>query len=162
MNLPECGVSTATRRGSGPRSGGGRGRADMHIHTLYSDGTASVAQVLEHVEHRTDLDVVAITDHERIDGAGYPQQLAGGAIPLEARILAVADAYEAMTADRPYRRALPVAAAREELRKGAGTQFDHDVVAAFERVLDRAEPGFVATLDATAPAAERGGRVAAS
>lgn len=69
MNLPEGGVSTATQRGSGPRSGGERGRADMHIHTLYSDGTASVAQVLEHVEHRTNLDVVAITDHERLDGA---------------------------------------------------------------------------------------------
>ena len=52
-----------------PRAGGHRGRADMHIHSLYSDGTASVRQILDHVEHRTTLDVVAITDHERIDGA---------------------------------------------------------------------------------------------
>jgi predicted metal-dependent phosphoesterase TrpH len=66
---PDRAVSRAQRRGTGPRSGGDRGRADMHIHSLYSDGTASVAQILEHVEHRTDLDVIAITDHERIDGA---------------------------------------------------------------------------------------------
>ncbi|HEX5040487.1 MAG TPA: PHP-associated domain-containing protein [Candidatus Limnocylindria bacterium] len=53
----------------GPRSGGSRGRADLHLHSLYSDGTASVAEILDHVEGSTDLDVVAITDHERIDGA---------------------------------------------------------------------------------------------
>jgi hypothetical protein len=62
-------ISEGRRRGTGPRSGGERGRADMHIHSLYSDGTASVAQILDHVERHTDLDVVAITDHERIDGA---------------------------------------------------------------------------------------------
>lgn len=52
-----------------PRHGGERGKADMHLHTLYSDGTASVRQLLDWVELRTDLDLVAITDHERIDGA---------------------------------------------------------------------------------------------
>jgi predicted metal-dependent phosphoesterase TrpH len=62
-------VSVGRRRGDGPRSGGERGRADMHIHSLYSDGTASVQAILDHVEQATDLDVVAITDHERIDGA---------------------------------------------------------------------------------------------
>ena len=51
------------------RNGGEHGKADMHLHTLYSDGTASVQAVLDHVERSTDLDVVAITDHERIDGA---------------------------------------------------------------------------------------------
>ena len=51
------------------RSGGDHGKADMHLHTLYSDGTAGVQAVLDHVEARTDLDLVAITDHERIDGA---------------------------------------------------------------------------------------------
>lgn len=51
------------------RAGGDVGKADMHLHTLYSDGTASVRAVLDHVESRTDLDVIAITDHERIDGA---------------------------------------------------------------------------------------------
>ena len=52
-----------------PRSGAERGMADMHLHTLYSDGTAKVRALLDHVEHRTRLDVIAITDHERIDGA---------------------------------------------------------------------------------------------
>ena len=52
-----------------PRSGGELAKADMHLHTLYSDGTASVRQVLDHVEAATDLDLIAITDHERIDGA---------------------------------------------------------------------------------------------
>lgn len=52
-----------------PRNGGQLGKADMHLHTLYSDGTASVQAVLDHVERSTDLDVVAVTDHERIDGA---------------------------------------------------------------------------------------------
>ncbi len=67
-----------------------------------------------------------------------------------------------MTADRPYRRALAVDVARGELRGGAGSQFDLDVVAAFERVLERTQIPFVATLDASAPAAVRGGRVASS
>ncbi len=51
------------------RNGGELGKADMHLHTLYSDGTASVRQLLDHVERATDLDVIAITDHERVDGA---------------------------------------------------------------------------------------------
>jgi predicted metal-dependent phosphoesterase TrpH len=49
--------------------GGGRGKADLHLHTLYSDGTARLADLLDWIEHRTDLDLVAITDHDRIDGA---------------------------------------------------------------------------------------------
>ncbi|MDQ4034786.1 MAG: phosphotransferase [Chloroflexota bacterium] len=55
--------------GGRPRGGAELGKADMHLHTLYSDGTASVQAVLDHVEAHTDLDVIAITDHERIDGA---------------------------------------------------------------------------------------------
>lgn len=64
-----AGISVGRRRGRGPRSGREHGRADTHIHSLYSDGTASVQAILDHVEHHTDLDVIAITDHERIDGA---------------------------------------------------------------------------------------------
>jgi HD-GYP domain-containing protein (c-di-GMP phosphodiesterase class II) len=74
--------------------------------------------------------------HERWDGAGYPHRLAGVAIPLESRILAVADAYEAMTAARPYRtEPLSEAAACAELRRHAGGQFDPDVVDVFLGVL---------------------------
>jgi predicted metal-dependent phosphoesterase TrpH len=52
-----------------PRGGGTRAKADMHLHTLYSDGTAGIEALLDHIEHQTDLDLVAITDHERLDGA---------------------------------------------------------------------------------------------
>jgi predicted metal-dependent phosphoesterase TrpH len=58
-----------------PRNGGERGKADLHLHTLYSDGTATVAKVLDWVQKRTDLDLVAITDHERIDGALRAREL---------------------------------------------------------------------------------------
>jgi putative nucleotidyltransferase with HDIG domain len=68
--------------------------------------------------------------HERFDGRGYPDGLAGRAIPLEARIVGCCDAFSAMTTDRPYRAALPVAEAVAELRACAGTQFDPDVVRA--------------------------------
>ena len=105
------------------------------------------SRILEHANLR-DIGTWVLAHHERVDGMGYPQGLAGHAIPLEARVLAVADAFEAMTADRPYRSALPVAVARDELRNGAGTQFDADVVSAFERVLDRRQPPYRATLGA--------------
>jgi putative nucleotidyltransferase with HDIG domain len=75
--------------------------------------------------------------HERWDGTGYPDRLAGRAIPLGARIVAVCDAYRAMTENRPYRAALPEAEARNELEQGAGAQFDPDCVEAFMRALDR-------------------------
>jgi diguanylate cyclase (GGDEF)-like protein len=78
-----------------------------------------------------------LTHHERPDGLGYPNGLAGDEIPLEARILAVADAYEAMTSDRVYRTAMSPGEARLELERNAGTQFDEDVVGAFLGVLDR-------------------------
>ena len=69
--------------------------------------------------------------HERWDGRGYPDGLAGEAIPLGARIIAVADSFDAMTSDRPYRDALPREVAIEELRRCSGTQFDVRVVQAF-------------------------------
>ena len=77
-----------------------------------------------------DLRAWILAHHERPDGLGYPRGLGASEIPLEARILAVADAYEAMTADRVYRPALGEEAARAELEAGAGTQFDAPVVAA--------------------------------
>jgi putative nucleotidyltransferase with HDIG domain len=75
--------------------------------------------------------------HERWDGAGYPDRLAGTAIPLGARIVSVCDAYRAMTEDRPYRAALAETEARNELEQGAGAQFDADCVRALLRALDR-------------------------
>ena len=78
--------------------------------------------------------------HERYDGRGYPDGLAGEDIPMLARILAVADSYEAMTNDRVYRRAIGRWRARDELRRNAGTQFDAAVVEAFLRAVERAQP----------------------
>jgi diguanylate cyclase (GGDEF)-like protein len=77
--------------------------------------------------------------HERPDGAGYPLGLSGDDVSLEARILAVADSYEAMTSDHPYRAALPEQAARDELWRHRDTQFDGTVVDALMRVLDLAD-----------------------
>ncbi len=73
--------------------------------------------------------------HENYDGSGYPDGLVGEDIPIGARIIRVADAFDAMTNDRPYRKAEPVAVAVSELLKGKGTQFDPEVVDAFLRVL---------------------------
>ncbi|MFF0577144.1 HD-GYP domain-containing protein [Streptosporangium saharense] len=75
--------------------------------------------------------------HERQDGKGYPMGLAGEEIPEFARIIAVADAFDSMTSDRSYRGARPVEVAMAELRKGAGTQFDPEMVVAFTRAVDR-------------------------
>ncbi|HTO73123.1 MAG TPA: HD domain-containing phosphohydrolase [Gemmatimonadales bacterium] len=69
--------------------------------------------------------------HERMDGRGFPDGLVADRIPLEARIVCVADAFDAMTSSRPYRNSLTPAEAYEELRRSAGTQFDPEVVAAF-------------------------------
>jgi len=83
-----------------------------------------------------DLRAWILAHHERLDGTGYPYGLRGDDIPVEARILAVADAYEAMTADRTFRPALGAEAARAELAAGAGSQFDRELVDAFLRALD--------------------------
>jgi diguanylate cyclase (GGDEF)-like protein/putative nucleotidyltransferase with HDIG domain len=100
------------------------------------------AQILEHPSF-TDIRHWVGAHHERPDGSGYPLGLHGDALPLEARILAVADAYEAMTSDRSYRSSIGHQSAREELQRHAGTQFDPLVVKAFLTCLahdsDRAE-----------------------
>ncbi|MET8680578.1 HD-GYP domain-containing protein [Streptomyces sp. NPDC004647] len=75
--------------------------------------------------------------HERLDGRGYPYGLSGGEIPEFARVVAVADAFDAMTSTRSYRRARPVATAVRELRRCAGAQFDPRMVRALARALDR-------------------------
>ena len=74
--------------------------------------------------------------HERWDGNGYPDRLAGTAIPIESRIVAICDAWHAMTSDRPYRKAMSKADARAELTRCSGSQFDPDVLLAFLRSID--------------------------
>ncbi|WP_029214839.1 bifunctional diguanylate cyclase/phosphohydrolase [Kallotenue papyrolyticum] len=89
--------------------------------------------------------------HERWDGLGYPDGLAGEAIPLLARIIAVADAYAAMTSERPYRRARQPHEALRELQRCAGTQFDPAVVAAMHQLAARAMPASDDALRVVAP-----------
>lgn len=86
-----------------------------------------------------ELGRIVAAHHERWDGGGYPRRLAGEAIPLEARILSVVDAYDAMTSPRVYRQPLSHEEARAELERCAGRQFDPVVVAAFLQVLDGRE-----------------------
>jgi two-component system, cell cycle response regulator len=84
----------------------------------------------------TDIASWIAAHHERPDGRGYPRGLYLGQIPLQARILAVGDSFEAMTNDRAYKSAMPESDAREELRNNAGVQFDVEVVEAFIALLD--------------------------
>jgi HD-GYP domain-containing protein (c-di-GMP phosphodiesterase class II) len=83
------------------------------------------------------IGVVVRASHERWDGGGYPDGLAGEAIPLAARIVAACDAWNAMQTDRSYRKALPFEVALDELHRNAGTQFDPRVVAALAAVVTR-------------------------
>jgi len=88
-------------------------------------------QLLERIPFLRDAIPVVYHHHERWDGTGYPEGLAGSAIPLAARIFAVADAFDALTVDRPYSTAVSMAAARERIREASGTHFDPEVVATF-------------------------------
>lgn len=93
-------------------------RAIIEGHPSLGESILRRARQLEHIIP------AVLHHHERWDGGGYPEGLAGEEIPFLARILAIADAYDAMTTDRPYREALTVEAALEEVRAGAGRQFD--------------------------------------
>lgn len=92
-------------------------------------------RILKHVDEYSEIATIVRHHHERIDGQGYPDGLAGDDIPLVSRIIAVADAYNAMTSDRPYRDAMPSRVARLRLAQAVGSQFDTAVVAAFEAIL---------------------------
>lgn len=92
-------------------------------------------RILAKVEDYSEIATIVRHHHERWDGQGYPDGLAGEEIPLIARIIAAADAYNAMTSDRPYRDAMPSRVARLRLAQGVESQFDTTVIAAFEAVL---------------------------
>jgi two-component system cell cycle response regulator len=101
----------------------------MREHTIVGDRILSAAPALE------DAAKLVRASHERYDGAGYPDQLRGEEIPLGARIVAVCDAFHAMTSDRPYRPALSVREALDELDRCAGAQFDPNVVRVFAAIV---------------------------
>jgi len=96
-----------------------------------------------HADFERGVEIV-LHHHERWDGAGYPAGLKGTAIPFGARVIAVADSYDAMTSDRPYRRGIPATKAAAILREERGTQWDETLVDAFLR-------GIADRLDASAP-----------
>jgi putative nucleotidyltransferase with HDIG domain len=92
-------------------------------------------RILANVDSYHEVATIVRHHHERFDGGGYPDGLKGRDIPLLARIVAVADAYNAMTSDRPYRDAMPSRVARLRLAQAVESQFDTSVVVAFEAVL---------------------------
>jgi HD-GYP domain-containing protein (c-di-GMP phosphodiesterase class II) len=100
-------------------------RQEVERHPLVGE------QILQPVEFLERVRPLVRSCHERWDGSGYPDGLAGEGIPLGARVILVCDAHDAMTRDRPYRSALPAGAAREEIRAFAGRQFDEKVATAF-------------------------------
>jgi putative nucleotidyltransferase with HDIG domain len=99
-------------------------------------------RILRNVDDYSEIADVVRSHHERIDGMGYPDGIHGDDIPLLARIIGVADAYDAMTSDRPYREALPSRVARMRLAQAVGTQFDTGVVAAFEAILATSDENY--------------------
>jgi putative two-component system response regulator len=94
-------------------------------------------QIVEEIEELTRVADVIRHHHERMDGSGYPDGLRGEAIPLASRIIMVTDAYEAMTANRSYRKGLGHDVALRELREKSGSQFDSELVKVFIRVVER-------------------------
>jgi putative nucleotidyltransferase with HDIG domain len=99
-------------------------------------------RILAKVDDYAEIASVVRHHHERVDGHGYPDGRGGREIPLLSRIIAVADAYNAMTSDRPYRDAMPSRVARLRLAQAVGTQFDTSVVAAFEAILATASEAY--------------------
>jgi putative nucleotidyltransferase with HDIG domain len=99
-------------------------------------------RILANVEDYGKVANVVRHHHERVDGHGYPDGLFGNEIPVIARIIAVADAYDAMTSDRPYRDAMPSRVARFRIAQAVGSQFDTAVVAAFEAILAQASESY--------------------
>ena len=99
-------------------------------------------RILGNVDTYSEIAAIVRSHHERVDGNGYPDGRMEEEIPLLARIISVADAYNAMTSDRPYRDAMPSRVARLRLAQAVGTQFDTSVVAAFEAILASADESY--------------------
>ncbi|MEA2375598.1 MAG: hypothetical protein QOD53_2061, partial [Thermoleophilaceae bacterium] len=128
-DIGKIAVPESTLNKPGPLSAEERTQAERHV--------VVGEQILQSVEFLAGVRPIVRHAHERWDGSGYPDRLAGEQIPLGARIVLVCDAFDAMISDRPYRAAMPQAAAREELKRAAGSQFDPAIVAALLEVLDR-------------------------
>jgi putative nucleotidyltransferase with HDIG domain len=111
-------------------------RRQMEEHSIIGE------RILAQVDDYSEIAEIVRHHHERMDGHGYPDGRAGTEIPLLSRIIAVADAYDAMTSDRPYRDAMPSQVARMRLAQSVEAQFDTTVVAAFEAILATADEAY--------------------
>ena len=111
-------------------------RRQMQEHAVIGE------RILRNVDDYADVSEVVRHHHERVDGHGYPDGLEQDNIPLLSRIIAVADAYNAMTSDRPYREGMPSRVARLRLAQAVESQFDTAVVAAFEAILASADEAY--------------------
>jgi putative nucleotidyltransferase with HDIG domain len=118
-------------------------RRDMEKHSVIGE------RILNSVDDFAEVARIVRHHHERLDGTGYPDGLRGEEIPLISRIVAVADAYGAMTSGRSYRNALPLGVAQTRLREAAGIQFDAEVVNALESVLSDSEVQDTFVVDGT-------------
>jgi putative two-component system response regulator len=117
-DVGKIGTSEEILRKPGPLSAEERKEMERHTvigYEILADSKSELLQIAA---------TIALTHHERYDGTGYPQGLAGEEIPLEGRISAVADVFDALLSDRCYRRALPVPDAVEVIEHGRGTHFD--------------------------------------
>jgi HD-GYP domain-containing protein (c-di-GMP phosphodiesterase class II) len=122
-DIGKIGIPTSILLKPGPLSPDERKLIEMHPELG--------ARILEPIERLAEVRTIVRSCHERWDGGGYPDGTAGEAIPIEARIVLVCDAFHAMTTDRPYRKRLSVDEACRRLREGAGSQFDPAVVDVF-------------------------------
>jgi hypothetical protein len=122
-DIGKIGVSDSVLLKNGPLDEDERRQIEQHTVIGYA--------ILEPVEQLHHVLPGVLHHHERFDGKGYPHRLQGKDIPLSGRILAVADAYDAMTTSRPYRVAMPIVRAEKILREGSGTHWDTEVIEAF-------------------------------
>lgn len=109
-------------------------------------------QILQPLPFLQAVSTIVLYHQEWVNGGGYPEGLAGEEIPLGARLVAVIDAWDAMTSDRPYRKAMPRGSAITELRRQAGTQFDSKMVDAFLRVIERLDREGIPTTESDSAA----------
>jgi HD-GYP domain-containing protein (c-di-GMP phosphodiesterase class II) len=115
------------------------GQLDPEVWAQVAQHPARGVEMMKPIEFQSQVSEIIMAHHERMDGRGYPRGLQGDEIPLAARIIAVADAYESMTLGRPYRLPMSHGEAAAELRRCSGTQFDSKVVETFLQVVAEAE-----------------------
>ena len=116
----------------------------MRLHAVYTE------EILSRVSPFAELAVIAGAHHERLDGKGYPHGIGGDQITLETRIITVADIFDALTADRPYRVAMPVMKALSIMAEMVGSAIDAECFAALQRVAARMENGGLEVTDRAA------------